>query len=233
MVRVADLYSLQEIDSGIDATERLLAEAHDRQLEDPAVLEAREQLKVLADEVQHALAGKRDAGEVALDGRPHVAAVELKLYDGSVTNPKELASLQKEFESLTQQQAVRDQTALDAADLVEQSRAAQATAARGLAAGEAEWQASQAQIATEIQQLESNLTALRERRVAATRPVDAATMALYERLRRMRAGRAVARVQRGACLGCRISLPSQVYQKARSGLAVVQCSSCERILYVG
>jgi predicted nucleic acid-binding Zn-ribbon protein len=47
-----------------------------------------------------------------------------------------------------------------------------------------------------------------------------------------RQGRAVAKVERGMCGGCRISLPMTVLQKARSGLDVVQCVSCERILYV-
>jgi len=42
----------------------------------------------------------------------------------------------------------------------------------------------------------------------------------------------VVKVERGMCQGCRISLPMSVLQKARSGFDVVQCVSCERILYV-
>jgi predicted nucleic acid-binding Zn-ribbon protein len=32
------------------------------------------------------------------------------------------------------------------------------------------------------------------------------------------------------CQGCRISLPMSVLQRARTGVSVVQCVSCERIL---
>jgi len=42
----------------------------------------------------------------------------------------------------------------------------------------------------------------------------------------------VAKVEGGACQGCRISLPMNLLQKARSGNSLVQCSSCERVLYL-
>jgi len=62
--------------------------------------------------------------------------------------------------------------------------------------------------------------------------VDAGSARLYEALRSSRQGMAVAKVERGICQGCRITLPVSVLQKARSGAVIVQCSSCERILYV-
>jgi predicted nucleic acid-binding Zn-ribbon protein len=34
------------------------------------------------------------------------------------------------------------------------------------------------------------------------------------------------------CQGCRITLPTSMLQKARAGLGLVQCVSCERILLV-
>ena len=60
--------------------------------------------------------------------------------------------------------------------------------------------------------------------------IDAPTLGLYERLRSGRQGRAVARVERSICQGCRIGLPSHLVQRVRSGVVLVQCPSCERIL---
>jgi predicted nucleic acid-binding Zn-ribbon protein len=63
--------------------------------------------------------------------------------------------------------------------------------------------------------------------------VDPKTLSFYDALRAKHQGRAVAKVERGTCGGCRISLPMSLLQRARSGSHVmVQCSSCERILYV-
>jgi len=39
-------------------------------------------------------------------------------------------------------------------------------------------------------------------------------------------------VEQGLCQGCRISLPMSIVQKARAGVGLVQCVSCERILLV-
>jgi predicted nucleic acid-binding Zn-ribbon protein len=59
-------------------------------------------------------------------------------------------------------------------------------------------------------------------------------VAAYDRLRRRRRGVAVVRVERGTCLGCRLTVPTVVLQRARSGTNPnpVQCPSCERMLYV-
>jgi predicted nucleic acid-binding Zn-ribbon protein len=44
----------------------------------------------------------------------------------------------------------------------------------------------------------------------------------------------VVKVERGACLGCRLTVPTVILQRARSGMnpTPVQCPSCERMLYV-
>ena len=57
-------------------------------------------------------------------------------------------------------------------------------------------------------------------------------LAVYERLRDDRNGYAVAKVERGMCQGCRITLPSGELQRIRNSQDMVQCSSCQRILFV-
>ena len=56
---------------------------------------------------------------------------------------------------------------------------------------------------------------------------------LYMNLRSGNVGGAVvAKVERGSCQGCRITLPTRVLQLARTSSGTVQCPSCNRILYV-
>jgi hypothetical protein len=61
--------------------------------------------------------------------------------------------------------------------------------------------------------------------------VAANLLPMYESLRKTKGGRAVARVERNLCAGCRLSLPTGDVQKARASLGTVLCSSCGRILY--
>jgi hypothetical protein len=88
-----------------------------------------------------------------------------------------------------------------------------------------------------LHQREQELLAQRERlqqqRQARAGRVAPTLLALYERLRPLKRGQAVARIERGVCGGCRITLPTTVQQRARAGGQVLRCPSCERILYAG
>jgi predicted nucleic acid-binding Zn-ribbon protein len=82
--------------------------------------------------------------------------------------------------------------------------------------------------------LEAEIAELQARRAAQTDRIPAAPVITYDRLRRRRKGVAVVKVERGACLGCRLTVPTVILQRARSGMnpTPVQCPSCERMLYV-
>jgi predicted nucleic acid-binding Zn-ribbon protein len=233
MVRVSDLYALQLVDSEIDEVERTLTELRGRQTPSEELAELRERLPELEATVRSTAAELREAETEVEDGKEKLAAVETKLYSGSVTATKELRDLQKELEILQRQQRTREERALQAMIGADEARGGLSDTRERIENGAAAWDADQAQIVREIAEIEARLEVLRGRREAARWPIEQPTLALYDRLRRMRAGRAVARVQGGACLGCRIALPSTVFQRARSGMNVVQCTSCERILYVG
>jgi hypothetical protein len=60
--------------------------------------------------------------------------------------------------------------------------------------------------------------------------LDQSEVLKYDTLRRSKGGTAVARVERGLCQSCRMSLPSQHLQRLRSGRQTVNCSSCGRML---
>lgn len=53
----------------------------------------------------------------------------------------------------------------------------------------------------------------------------------YERVRKGRAGLAVAEVVEGRCTACHIVLRLQYYQDLKHGDAILPCESCQRILY--
>jgi predicted nucleic acid-binding Zn-ribbon protein len=233
MVRIADLFALQEIDSAIDAAERQLTEIREQLTQESGLGEARARVAELEAELTESTSTLHSAEDEVEDGRAKVTEVEAKLYGGAITSSRELRDLQKDLEALQRLQQAREERALAVMTRVEGGRSEHSTLRQQIDEGQAAWTREQERLTAEQARLEGELDALRMRRQTALRPIDSTTMSLYERIRRMRGGRAVARVQRGACQGCHISLPSTVFQKARSGMVVVQCSSCERILFVG
>jgi len=101
-----------------------------------------------------------------------------------------------------------------------------------LAELEGAWKAEQASLTEEQAALKGEIQDLDAKRSRQLDGMDRAALGLYGALRERRQGAAVAVVERGLCQGCRISLPMSILQKARSGLGLVQCVSCERILLV-
>jgi len=232
MAIAAELYALQEIDSAIDvaqatlaAVEQQLGETEELTSARAAVEEHREALRGLHD-------GQRDVEWQVDDARSHVTAVESKLYGGTVRNPKELAGLNDDANMLKGQLRRREDELLNHMVKVEEQEAALRQAEDVLKEVEGRWRGEQADLLGQKERLEAELTELEGGRQAQAGRVDGRVLELYDLLRDRRQGKAVVKVERGMCQGCRISLPMSVLQKARSGFDVVQCVSCERILYV-
>jgi predicted nucleic acid-binding Zn-ribbon protein len=54
---------------------------------------------------------------------------------------------------------------------------------------------------------------------------------LYERVRKVRRGVALAQVRDGSCTACHVSLRPQLYNEVRTNESLLSCESCNRILY--
>ena len=169
-----------------------------------------------------------DAEEV----RGKALEIEGKLYGGTVKNPKELEDLQADLSSLRSQLRKREDALLEVMLELEDAETAFKEAEAALAELDGAWKAEQASLTETRAALKDEMQALEAKRSRQLEGMDRAALSLYQTLRERRQGAAVAVVERGLCQGCRITLPMSILQKARSGLGLVQCVSCERILLV-
>jgi predicted nucleic acid-binding Zn-ribbon protein len=232
MTIAADLYALQEIDSAVEATKASLSAVEEQLGESEELIAARQAVEERRDALEDVSKQQRELEWQVDDLRPRLSDVEGKLYSGSVRNPKELGSMQEEANILRGQLRRREDELLDLMVRVEERQAALREAEESLTEVEERWRQDQKELTSEKGKLEGELAGLEERRRQQTGLIEARVLALYDNLWERRQGRAVAKVERGMCGGCRITLPMTVLQKARSGMDVVQCVSCERILYV-
>jgi predicted nucleic acid-binding Zn-ribbon protein len=232
MTIAADLYALQEIDSAIEAAKASLAAVEEQLGESEELIAGRQAVEERRDALEGVSRQQRELEWQVDDLRSRLSGVEDKLYGGSMRNPKELASVQEEANILKGQLRRREDELLDLMVRGEERQAALREAEGSLAEVDGRWRQEQKELASEKERLEGELAGLEERRGRQSGLIDARVLALYNNLWERRQGRAVVKVERGMCGGCRISLPMTVLQKARSGFDVVQCVSCERILYV-
>jgi predicted nucleic acid-binding Zn-ribbon protein len=232
MTIAADLYALQEIDSAVEATKASLTAVEEQLGESEELIAARQAVEEGRDALEDVSKQQRELEWQVDDLRSRLSDVEGKLYGGSVRNPKELGGMQDEANILRGQLRRREDELLDLMVRVEDGQTALREAGESLTEVEERWRQDQKDLTSEKEKLEGELAGLEERRKQQADLIEARVLTLYDNLWERRQGRAVVKVERGMCGGCRISLPMTVLQKARSGMDVVQCVSCERILYV-
>ena len=100
------------------------------------------------------------------------------------------------------------------------------------AARRKEIEAAKQQLGDELKALESALTTATDGRAALLRDIDPRLLATFEQVARVRKGVAVTMATRdGLCSVCHVRLRPQVFQQVRHNDSIIQCDSCQRILY--
>ncbi len=233
MTRISDLYELQETDLEIDSQRAALEEIEGRLGDSEEVAEAAAAIGGWEGEAQEIQKHLRSAEWEVDDLTNKIRPLEKKLYAGTLHNPKELASLQEDIQSIQARKRVLEDKALEVMSQLEEAERALAAARREHASLLGAWEQEQRDLRQRQADLTAEIEELEGKRAQQRAAIDGAGLSQYDVLRSKHQGRAVAKVERGTCGGCRISLPMSLLQKARGGSdVIVQCSSCERILYV-
>lgn len=233
MAQVTDIRTLQEIDDEAAKLRATLDDVERRLLGSESLNEARTAHAAVEAELAETRRTQRlTEGEVAaLTAK--IEPEEKRLYDGSVRNAKELQNIQHELELLKQQRSKLEDQLLDVMANLERIEGDHRLASAALASEEARWEKDRADLGDEAQRLNGQIVRADARREAQKLKINPRNLAVYEDVRRRRAGVAVARVSGGTCGGCRVGIPEAVRRRAFEADLLAQCPNCERILYVG
>jgi predicted nucleic acid-binding Zn-ribbon protein len=230
MADISGLLALQDTDLALDKARARLAEIEDSLGESEELIDARAVVDEKAAAAHELKVQQKDA-ELAIDEiRTKAADIEKKLYSGQVKNPKELEDLDLDLKSLRENIRRREDDLLVVLEQVETADGELREATEHRDRLDSEWKSSQESMLAEKSTIEPEVEHLQAARDEQATDFERTVISLYDLLRDRRGGQAVARVERGMCQGCRITLPVSVLQRARSSNGVVQCVSCERIL---
>lgn len=231
MNNISGLVRLQETDLALDSRRATLSDAESRIGETEELIELRARVVALR-EALHSAEGTQKDIELEADAlKEKITPLEEKLYSGEIKNPRELSDLQADIDQLKRQLSALEDRGMEALSLLETAQGEYRSAEAQLAALEASWAAEQAELTALIGRLGTEISGFETERREQTEYIESELLARYDHIRRAHQGRGVAKLDRNLCLGCRISLPVSMVNKARAGSAVVQCPNCERILY--
>src|SRR5688500_6951309 len=100
------------------------------------------------------------------------------------------------------------------------------------AARRTEIEAQKKQMGDELAAVEASLKTATEERAALLGKIDQRLISTFEQVARVRKGIAVTTATRdGLCSVCHVRLRPQVFQLVRQNDGIIQCDSCQRILY--
>ncbi len=224
------LIAVQELDTAADAARRRLAELPGAE-------------KLLAQQVAAATAVLEQAKDRLNDNtqarrelEKQVAVIDGRLsrfeeHKAAVKTNQEFTALLHEIETARGGKDALETQILALLEDADQIGAAIAEAERAVAATRRDTDAARDALGRERAALDADVARLAVDRAAQTPGIDAALLAKYEQLLKQRRMIAVAPMKGDMCGACNVRLRPAVSQNVRRATEIVQCDSCQRILY--
>jgi hypothetical protein len=224
------LFQLQEIDLELESDRHTLKLIIGQLGDSNSVIRAQEQMDSEKQALEEVTRQQQSLDREIEDVAAKLKKVEEDLYGGKIRNPKELTDLQHESESLKANLSRLEEQALEIMEKVESASKRVTAADSELNRLKSEWQRQQQKLTADMEKLKNSVAGLEEKRERLVKDIEPQTVEIYQEIRKQR-GTAVAKVQQGTCLGCRITLPVSDLQRVRGG-GMIRCSSCGRILFL-
>lgn len=227
------LFRLQQIDTTIDKGQQRLSEI-DRLLKEDLEIRLSQQKLERAQKIKfEAEKDLRLAEAVVKEQRLKIEHSQSALYGGKVVNPKELQDLQHESEALRRYLVTLEDQQLEAMLALDEADSQLSAAESHQVDTEKQVASLREQLAIQRSELIHDLEINESEREAAVSNIDQYDLRHYERLRKQKNGRAVARIVDKTCAACGSTLTASTYSSAKVPTKITRCNSCGRILYAG
>src|SRR6266545_2364667 len=224
------LIALQRLDSAAEAARRRLAEEPERERALETRLESARQRVAHAKE--HLTANQTARREIDKEVAVHQGRLsKYREQAMAVKTNVEYHAIQKEIghaqaEIKTHEDKMLERM-LEADDLTAAVKKAEAELAAELKAVEADRKAMSAEHA----ELHASVQTMAAERAGIVGAMDRQTLAIFELVSSRRNGVALAEARDGICTICHVRLRPQVFNNVRRNDTIIQCDSCQRILY--
>jgi predicted nucleic acid-binding Zn-ribbon protein len=227
---LAALIALQQIDSAVEAARRRLAELPTAEQDvDRRVAQAASGVDVVKASLAENQTSRR-----ALEKDVAVVDTRLARFDDHKaavkTNQEYTALLHEIATAKTEKEGIEDRilALMESADgLTHDLKAAEAAQAQTKREGDQ----AKAALSGERTSLQADVARLTAERPSKTAGVEPRAIATYDQLLKMRRGQAVAEMKDGHCTACHVRLRPNIEQQVRRNDSLVQCDSCQRLLY--
>jgi len=225
------LIRLQQLDSTIDQATRTVA-AHPQRLADADARlgEAQDALDAATQRLKDSQDARRTIEKEAAVFQGRVSKFKSQLSE--VKTNREYQAMQHEIETAQRELSAAEERVLERMMDADAIAADIKQAEAALAVQKKEVDEEKRALKQELATMEASLAQASQGRAALLADIEPRLIALYEQVARVRKGVAISLATRdGLCSVCHVRLRPQVFQIVRQNDGIVQCDSCQRILY--
>jgi len=225
------LIKLQQLDSTIEDARRKIS-AHPQRLAeaDARLNDARQRVDAAKDRLKASQEARRTLEKDAAVFQGRIS--KFKDQQAAVKTNKEYQALGHEMETAAQDLAAAEEKVLEQMMEADVIAADIKQAETILTREQKEVDADKAALAKELDTVEAALAQASAARAELVAQTDKKLLSMFEQVAKARKGLAICAATRdGLCSACHVRLRPQVFQEVRRNDAIIQCFSCNRILY--
>jgi predicted nucleic acid-binding Zn-ribbon protein len=225
------LVELQRIESTIDESRRRVADYPQRLQEfDARLAHAQGIVEAARQRLKTSQEARREREKDAATYQSRLTKFKDQL--SAVKTNREYQAMQVEIETAQKELGVAEEKVLEGMLEADALAAEIKKAEQALAAQQREMDIDKKALAEEITAVEASLAAATERRATLVAATEPHLVTLFEQVARARKGVAICVATRdGLCSSCHVRLRPQVFQDVRQNHSIIQCPSCNRLLY--
>ena len=233
MTSIRQLFSLQELDLVLDKIQTEKSGAEQELNARLALAKMESDLESEKDKLAETQSSHQTFRQESETLKERVPVLEERIYSGDINTERELESIEQEAGHARKQLDDMEMRMLELTVAADSFRARITELETELEVQKIAWETRHAELSDIVNRLSSEESTILAQRTELASSVDQAELQKYDLLRKKKGGTAVAKVERGLCQGCRMSLPTQHLQKVRTGRQTVLCNSCGRMLWTG
>jgi len=225
------LIDLQNLETAIEEARRRIAAHPQRVAEaDERLAHAKEAVETTRQRLKASQEARREQEKEAATYQSRLSKFKDQL--SAVKTNREYQAMQHEIETAQKELGIVEERVLERMMEADALTADVKKAEQALAAQQKEVEAEKKTLGEELATVEAALKEATEKRLALVKSLQPRLVALFEQVARARKGLAIAVATRdGLCSACHVRLRPQAFQEVRRNDQIIQCPSCNRILY--
>ncbi|MEG3594434.1 MAG: C4-type zinc ribbon domain-containing protein [Chloroflexota bacterium] len=226
------IFDLQMADLHISDIQSEIADITVKLSSDGDLLTINSRLEKINEALDIKESDKKSKERVISDLENKITELQGLLYDGVITNEKELQALEEQKVYATGELSSKEDDLLEL--MIEIEKLVDSRDKHRFAVDKLMEKKSSDLIHLSAKQkdLTATLDKKQSERETLVCNIPPDILALYEKLKKNKSGQAVSKLEGRLCGVCRVELPVKELQDAKAGVRLVQCNSCRRIIYV-